>query len=182
MVCSCILVMCKMSGCQDFGFRLFWKGFSGPRLLACDISLGSWPGGKEECGANMMFALSLTRRSFPLQLAFCGVFTSYPGSLHLAFIKWVVSWYLKNVCIFGKPFAIVMVYIYICASLKIIPQLILKGRVTDMETEKLISLVSGLKWGSLQGSSETAGGSSRSKTEMTPLALLQNCRGRGTGF
>lgn len=45
----------------------------------------------------------------------------------------------------GKPFAILMVCIYICASLKIIPQLILKVRVTDMGTEKLISLVCGLK-------------------------------------
>lgn len=51
-----------------------------------------------------------------------------------------------------------------------------------MGTKKLISLVSGLKRGSLQGCSKTAGGSSRSKTEMTPLALLQNCRGKGTGF
>ena len=40
----------------------------------------------------------------------------------------------------------------------------------------------GLQVRDLQGCSETAGGSSRSKTKMTPLALLQICRGRETGF
>lgn len=119
---------------------------------------GSWPmvyaceAGQEEkktMGPTWAMSCVPKGKNFPLQLAFCGFFTSYSGRVHSTFIKKMVLPYLKDVCIFdSQTFChIDGLYLHLCFSEYCTPAhpVRLRSRCGDQQAG---SQMRQLQWGS----------------------------------
>lgn len=100
MVCSCILIVCKVSACLWLRFLLVLERIFLSQALGLWCAPGWLARRQTALGPTCCLPYLSQEARLSLHLAFCGIFTSCSGSLHPTFIKWIVSQYSRNACIF----------------------------------------------------------------------------------